>query len=211
MAMLSESFSSLYAFLAKNTISILAKSSCTCTLVRAWCHARVFGGWLFRMSAIKTAMHVKDFSMCLWLVNGSSCNNLTFAVTHYCSTFNKSLNCTKGLHLCSMFTAGYLHYHTAEMVVIEPIMGVVFCSLVCIWVDTVHFCRWVWWWLGGEGRWVWLTWFGVEEGEEEHCCLRGASHMIRSLSMRCSMTFLAWRTRRLRRETNMYNFLYARN
>ena len=31
-----------------------------------------------------------------------------------------------------------------------------------------------------EGRWVWLTWFGVEEGEEEHCCLWGASHMIQS-------------------------------
>ena len=41
-----------------------------------------------------------------------------------------------------------------------------------------------------EGRWVWLTWFGVEEGEEEHCCLRGASHMIQSLSMRCSSEFV---------------------
>ena len=38
---------------------------------------------------------------------------------------------------------------TAEMVVMEPIMGVVFWyrPLVCIWVDTVHFCRWVSWWL----------------------------------------------------------------
>ena len=40
-----------------------------------------------------------------------------------------------------MALSGCLSHHSAEMVVVEPIMGVVFCSydrrLVCIWVDTL--------------------------------------------------------------------------
>ena len=40
-----------------------------------------------------------------------------------------------------------------------------------------------------KGRWVWRTWFGVEEGEEERCCLWGTSHMRQSLFMRCSWHF----------------------
>jgi len=91
---------------------------------------------------------------------------------------------------------------TAEMVVMEPIMGVVFWyrPLVCIWVDTVHFCRWVSWWLwrrmGGWCGWHGLVW--------RRRSIAVYEDMIQSLSMRCSMTFLARRTRRLRRETNIY-------